>query len=346
MAREAQRIDSNNAFPYAGLLQADQRLGRWDEVRAVWRDAEARKLDNSVISRMAMFRVGVATGDDALIREQLNWASNNPREGELLMLQGWAKAAAGNLREAQKFFHQAQTIAVNNDLKEFAADVGIDLAQFEADFGESAEARAEVGRSFQLAPDSLNVKAFAAMVLASVGDEQKALELEKAVRAGAPQNTIYSKMILPITESRLSLNRSDAGTAVEHLKPVAAYDLSRATELASIYYRAQALLATQRGAEAEKEFERLRQLRAICPISPYLALSELGIARSRRQAGKTEDALAAYGAFFEEWKGADVDLPVLHNARAEFLTITGDALRKHAPAAARVGRAGTSGIGR
>jgi DNA-binding winged helix-turn-helix (wHTH) protein/tetratricopeptide (TPR) repeat protein len=327
MALEAQRIDPNNAFPYAGLLQADQRLGRWDEVRAVWRDAEAKKLNNSVISRMAMFRVGVATGDDALIREQLNWASNNPREGELLMLQGWAKAAAGHLREAQTFFHQAQTIAVNNDLKEFAADVGEDLAQLEADFGKAKEARVEVGRSLELAPDALNVKAFAAMVLASAGDEKKASELEKAVRVAAPQNTIYNKMIVPITESRLSLTRSDAAIAVEQLRPVAAYDLSRVTELASIYYRAEALLAAQRGAEAEKEFERLRQLRAICPVSPYLALSELGIARSRRQAGNSQGALVAYSAFFEGWKDADVDIPILHQARAEFRSMTGDARR-------------------
>jgi DNA-binding winged helix-turn-helix (wHTH) protein/tetratricopeptide (TPR) repeat protein len=346
MAREAQRIDPNNAFPYAGLLQADQRLGRWDEARSVWRDAQARKLDNSVISRMAMFRVGVATGDDALIREQLDWASNNPRQGELLMLQGWAKAAAGHLHEAQTFFHQAQTIAVNNDLKEFAADVGIDLAQFEADFGETKEARAEVGRSLQLDPDAVNVKAFAAMVLASAGDEKKALELEKAVRAGAPQNTIYIKMIVPITESRLSLTHSDAATAVEHLRPVAPYDLSRATELASIYYRAEALLAARRGAEAEKEFQRLRQLRALCPISPYLALSELGIARSRRQAGNPEGALAAYGTFFDEWKDADMDLPVLRDAQVEFRILARDGRGKYETTIASMGRAGTPGKGR
>jgi DNA-binding winged helix-turn-helix (wHTH) protein/tetratricopeptide (TPR) repeat protein len=346
MALEAHRIDPENAFPYAGLLQADQRLGRWDEARAVWQDAKAKKLDNSVLSRMAMFRVGVATGDEALIREQLNWASNNPREGELLMLQGWTKAAAGHLREAQTFFHQAQTIAVNNDLKEFAADVGLDLAQFEADLGKTTEARAEVERSLQLAPGAINVKAFAAMVLAGAGDGKKALELEKAVRAAAPQNTIYSKMILPITDARLSLAHSDAATAVEQLRPVGPYDLSRVIELASIYYRAEALLAAHRGAEAEKEFERLRPLRAICPISPYLALAELGVARSRRLTGNSEGALTAYAAFLEHWKDADADLPVLRAAQAEFRAITVDAQRHHRPANASGGQGATSDKGR
>ena len=343
MAREAQRIAPDNAFPYAGLLEADQRLGRWDEARTVWRDAKARKLDNSVTSRMAMFQIGVATGDDALVREQIDWARNNPREGELLRLQGWAKASTGNLRQAQKFFHQAQTIAVHNDLKEFAADVGVELAQFEADFGEITQARAEVERSLQLTPSALNVKAIAAIVLASVGDDKKALELEKSVRAEAPQNTIYSKMILPIAESRRSLAHSDADAAVEQLQPVAAYDLSRVIELASIYYRAEALLAAHRGADAEKEFERLRQLRAICPISPYLALAELGVARSRRQMGNSEGALTAYAAFLEQWKDADADLPVLRAAQAELRAVTADARRNPRPATGSVGTGATSG---
>ena len=135
MAQEALRIAPDNAFPYAGLLQADQRLGLYDEARSVWREATARKLDDSVISRMAMFRIGVATNDQALIRQQLQWAAGNPREGELLTLEGWIEAAAGRLNAARSLFHRAQENGLSNGLKESAADDGLELAQFEADFG-------------------------------------------------------------------------------------------------------------------------------------------------------------------------------------------------------------------
>lgn len=319
MAREALRINPDNAFPYAGLLQANQRLGRYQDARQVWGQATARKLNDSVISRMAMFRVGVAQGDDALIKQQTDWAVGNPREGEILMLVGWVKAASGHLREAQTIFHRVEEIALGNGLKEFAADTGEDLAQFESDFGETAQARAEVEHSLKLAPEELNVNAFAAMVLANAGDWKQAEALSHKVQAAAPQNTIFVKMILPMAQSLISLRRSDPNKAVEQLKPVAFYDLSRVTELASIYYRAQAFLAAKRGPEAEKEFQRLLDLRATCPISPYLPLAHLGIARSRHLTGDQEGSRAEYATFLNLWKDADADIPVLRQARAEYL---------------------------
>jgi eukaryotic-like serine/threonine-protein kinase len=317
MASEALRISPDNAFPYAGLLQADQRLGRYDEARSVWREAAAKNLHNSVLARMAMFRIGVATGDAVLVQEQVEWAVSNPREGEMLMLEGWKAAAAGRVHDAQMLFRRAQSIALGNGLKEFAADVGLDLAQFEADFGQTKEARAEVARSLRLAPDELNVKAFAAMILAGAGDAKQASVLAEEVRLAAPQNTIFAMMILPMTRSRLSRRSLEAEAAVEQLRPVAPYDLSRVTELTSIYDRAQALLAARRGADAEKEFARLDQLRAICPVSPYLALAHLGLARSRRLIGDQEGSRSEYAAFLEQWKDADSDLPVLRQARLE-----------------------------
>ena len=322
MAGEALRINPDNAFPYAGMLQADQRLGRYQEAREVWREVQARKLDNSVTSRMAMFRIGVAEGDDALVKQQLDWAAGNPREGELLMLMGWVKAASGRLREAQTTFHHAQAIALSNGLQEFAADAGEDLAQCEADFGETAMARAEVERSLKLAKGEPNVEAFAAMILADAGDGKQAEALASKVQVAAPHNTIFVKMVLPMAQSHLSLLRADPTQAVELLKPVSPYDLSRATELASIYYRAQAMLADGRGLEAAREFQRLLDLRAICPVSPYLALAHLGIARSRHSTGDQQGARAEYEAFLTLWQGADVDLPVLRRARSEYKALT------------------------
>lgn len=317
MAQEALRIDPTNAFPYAALLQADQRLGLYDEARGVWREACKRKLDNSVTSRMAMFQIGVATGDEALVKQQVEWAASNPRQGEMLTLQGWAAAAAGRLREARIFFHRAQEIARGNSLNEFAADAGLELAQFEGDFGDTAGARADVAHARQLAPDDLNVKAFAAMILAGAGDAKQASTLMQAVRQEAPRNTIFQKMILPMTEARLSLSNSNPDKAVEQLSLVAEYDRSRVTQLASIYYRAQALLAAGRAADANKEFARLLQLQAICPTSPYLSLAHLSLARVRHLQGDNEGSTREYETFFKLWSNADPNIPLLRQARAE-----------------------------
>ena len=46
-------------------------------------------------------------------------------------------------------------------------------------------------------------------------------------------------------------------------------------------------------------------------------LAQLGLARALGLQDKMPAALAAYQAFFTSWSGADADLPVLRDARAE-----------------------------
>lgn len=47
-------------------------------------------------------------------------------------------------------------------------------------------------------------------------------------------------------------------------------------------------------------------------------LSRLGLARARVLSGDAAAALAAYQDFFTLWKGADPDVAVLHEAKAEY----------------------------
>jgi tetratricopeptide (TPR) repeat protein len=51
--------------------------------------------------------------------------------------------------------------------------------------------------------------------------------------------------------------------------------------------------------------------------SPY-ALSFLGLGRAYAMAGDKVEAKKAYDVFFNEWKNADADLPVIAEARKEY----------------------------
>jgi len=318
MAREALRIDPGNAFPYATLAQATQRSGRYAETRNVWRQAAAKNLDNSVLLRSVLFRIGFAQGDDALMQDQMKWAAGNPREGEFWLLMGWSRMATGHVREAQSYFHQAQQVAIKNGFAEFAGDAGEDLAEFEADFGDPHSAQAEIRRSLALAPDDRNTQAFAALILANAGQLRAAEQWMNRVQVAAPENTIFMKMVLPMARSFIHLRQGSAASAIDDLKPVLPYDLSRATEMSSIYYRAQALLAAHSYKEANAEFARILEYRALCPISPYLPLAQLGLARSHRLAGDLEQARREYEEFFKLWRDADAGIPIKRSARTEY----------------------------
>jgi hypothetical protein len=48
------------------------------------------------------------------------------------------------------------------------------------------------------------------------------------------------------------------------------------------------------------------------------SLAQLGLARANALEGDKAKARAAYDRFFEVWKGADRDIPILQEARAEY----------------------------
>ena len=53
-------------------------------------------------------------------------------------------------------------------------------------------------------------------------------------------------------------------------------------------------------------------------FEPIGALAHLGLARAHAMAGETAKAKAAYLDFFNLWKDADPDIPILKEAKAEY----------------------------
>ena len=51
---------------------------------------------------------------------------------------------------------------------------------------------------------------------------------------------------------------------------------------------------------------------------PLGALARLGLGRAHALEGDTVKARAAYGEFLNLWKGADADIPILTQAKAEY----------------------------
>jgi len=56
-------------------------------------------------------------------------------------------------------------------------------------------------------------------------------------------------------------------------------------------------------------------------IDIYWPLAHLGLARARAVQGDAVKARAAYENFFSQWKGADPDLRILKQAKAEYATL-------------------------
>jgi hypothetical protein len=52
-----------------------------------------------------------------------------------------------------------------------------------------------------------------------------------------------------------------------------------------------------------------------------LALAHFGLANAAHRAGNIDDARREFNIFFDVWKDADVNLPILRTARREYLQL-------------------------
>jgi hypothetical protein len=85
-----------------------------------------------------------------------------------------------------------------------------------------------------------------------------------------------------------------------------------------VYLRAEAYLSLKQGAQALAEYQKLMDNRGVVGNCWSGALALVGEARAHALSGSTTAARNAYQRFFDLWKTADPDVPILKTARAEF----------------------------
>src|SRR5208283_3566425 len=105
--------------------------------------------------------VAISERDETAMQRELNWFKGNPMESWAVMGQASNAMASGHLRRARELFERARTLALKQDLKEFAGAITEDQAGFEADLGNAQEARKLMESSLHQTPDSPDLKASA-----------------------------------------------------------------------------------------------------------------------------------------------------------------------------------------
>ena len=72
------------------------------------------------------------------------------------------------------------------------------------------------------------------------------------------------------------------------------------------------------GAEAATEFRKFIDHPTVLANNPLFVLAHLGLARAYALQGQRDKSRAAYQQFFNLWKDADPDIPILQQAKAEY----------------------------
>jgi tetratricopeptide (TPR) repeat protein len=314
MAREAMRLNPNNAVPQFNLAFALTRLNRFDEAREVLQRALQQKFDNADF-RYFLYMNFFLRGDTAGMRQQLDWAKGRPDEYVALKWQAKTASLVGHWRESQDLFRRAINLAVQNDAQEEAAAYAAEAAARAAVYGQCAPARAAAIESVKLTPQE-SPQPYAALALALCGESAYAQKLMALPSKLYPNDTRLNGLWLPTIQAAIELRRGNAQKALELLERAARYEVEAGYVPQSL--RAQAYLKLNRSAEAAVEFQKIIDNRGHEPLSALYPLAYLGLARAAAMSRDMEKSRKAYEEFLRLWNDADAELSALTEARKEY----------------------------
>jgi hypothetical protein len=162
-----------------------------------------------------------------------------------------------------------------------------------------------------------------ALGLAICGYADQTEELVTETSKLFPNGTIWKEVQLPEIRAAIALKRDQPAKSVELLASAAPYERAH---LDAVYLRGLAYVRLHKGAEAAAEFQKIVDHKGANWASAWLypywgqfnSLSYVGMARGSALAGDTARARKAFQYFFELWKDADPDIPILQQAKAEY----------------------------
>jgi tetratricopeptide (TPR) repeat protein len=308
-AQDALKIAPDSAAWYENLSTALLALSRVDEAEAILNEAFSRKLDDPAL-HANLYSLAFLKGDTKLMAEQLAWAAGKSNGEDSLL-------------SVREFTERAVQAAQKADLPESAATWQAEAGLREAVFGNFDQARKYAGDALKSAPDSKDVRALAAVIYARVGDDAKARQITDDLRASYVSNLVMQKAWLPVVQAQSALHKKQNAQAIALLEGVIPYEKGQLTGNLSdscmipAYLRGEAYLKTPSGSEALREYQKIESNPGIIGNCWSGPLAKLGIARAQAIMGSTSGAKSAYQKFLELWKGADSDIPILKEAKAE-----------------------------
>jgi eukaryotic-like serine/threonine-protein kinase len=323
-SNEAQKLNPDSVVAYSNLGGYYLALNRFPEARDVTAQALSRKLDSEYL-RTNLYGLAFLQDDSAAMAQQVAWFESKTQvEHEILGLESSTEAYFGRLDKARELTRRAVASAESAQNKEAAALWSAEAAMRETLFGNYGVARERASAALTIAPGSPAAESEAALALAIAGDRARAQALADDLNKRFSLNTVIQSIWLPAIHSQIEVNGKAPSSAVEVLHAAAPYELGQGFSLINYsclypaYIRGEAYLAGGQGAAAAAEFQKILDHRGLVQNCPTGALAHLGLARAYGLQDDTDNAKAAYQDFLTLWKGADPDIPILKQAKAEY----------------------------
>jgi tetratricopeptide (TPR) repeat protein len=311
-AAEALKLDPKSVLAYQMLARAQKKSNLFEDAKATCREALVRGLDNWHFHSI-LFQIAYAEKDTAAMAREVAWDKGKTTENSTLDNEAYAAATEGRIQRARGLFRAAAEASQRERLEDFPNELLLDEAQVELFAGFLPEARSEAER-VPLDQDTYTLTE-AGIVAALSGGTPYAAALIARLKNDPRHSVLRDRIYIPLLEGAVALYEKRPGEAVKLLEPAQVYELR---DYIIPFLRGRAFLDAKSPERALAEYRAIADNPGIDPVSPMYPLAYLGMARAYRLQGKRAESRAAYERFFEIWKDADANLPVLLKARREY----------------------------
>jgi serine/threonine protein kinase/tetratricopeptide (TPR) repeat protein len=309
-----------NPYPlaYAHLARTYMCLGKYADARRTLDDANSRHLD-ALPLYTARYMLAFLDHDPVAMAAAREREVGRPEEPQFAEVEADTAAFEGRMRRSRELRRQTEQLAAVGRLGELARLIRAHGALYDAAVGDADRARAMIA---SVAADSAGGQTLASLATAAVlaHDYQRAgVLLQTRSPSGAVEGSGELMALAGILSSVVHGDR----TAADRVPPASSRDLALPQSFRPVYVRGLIYLHARDGARAAVEFQRILDHRGVTPTSPLYPLAAVHQARAFALGGDEAKARKAYHDFFELWKDADDDVPVLRDARAEYARLSG-----------------------
>ena len=314
------------------LFYDDLAMNRLEEARAVLNQGFSRMPEHPWLHQMSYY-LAFVENDDTTMQQQLSWArgSGTPAlESQALGFDANTQIYHGRLAKGRKVLQAARDSANREGLGDAVALFHAGDALVEAEFGNHDRAGQAARSAVARSSDRL-VRATAGLALATAGDLAGAQQQLDFLNHEFPLNTLAKNYWVPAIQAQIELRKGHASRAIEFLQLAAPYELSDEAAMYPVFARGQAYIASGDGAAAAAEFQKILGHRGLVANDAVGALAHLYVGRARALEARSlrdeaadrakAQARAAYQDFFNLWRDADSDIPILRQAKAEYMKL-------------------------
>jgi DNA-binding winged helix-turn-helix (wHTH) protein/tetratricopeptide (TPR) repeat protein len=315
-ADRAIALEPDHNFGYTNRAVALLGLNRIDEAAQVAREAIRRGRDGGVLHSV-LFSAAFVQGDEAGMTRERTWAAAHTDEVDIPVADAEAAEAQGRIKDSERQFTRLADWAQGRGFTGYAEILLAQKALFDVEMGLAKSALNNLQSSAKLGSNEFSLE-LSALTYARLGNTARAKQLQSYIDRRYPLSTFNISVFAPTIRTALSIpdtpNRADI---LATMKPASSYEMGRQAVLIPAYIRAVALLSVKSAVDAEVEFRKVIDNRAVDAASPLYTLAYLGLARSLATQQRLPESRKAYETVLDLWKAADADLPVLLQAKRE-----------------------------